>query len=125
MAVELDPRQFWPRLATIFKGWKEGGNGFGATATDETVDSLLIVIGKDDEENASPYSRSLALQLYLFSYALTESVLLFHADGTIHVLTSSKKKELLESMGTQSDDKALKVRQGVSRRDARVSSALL
>ncbi len=56
----------------------------------DIVDAFILCYGPDDDENE--YSRSLAIQLALFGYEITETILVFTVD-TLYIVTGPKKGE--------------------------------
>eukprot|EP00731_Ephydatia_muelleri_P026733 Em0018g833a len=84
--ANVDANAFADRLSKLYASWE---------SADEDnqwndMDALVVMVGRDDVL----YSKSTALQTWLFGYELTDTLCVFCANE-IHVLTSKKKADFL------------------------------
>lgn len=84
--ANVDAKAFGERLSKLYASWEstEEDNQWSG------MDALVVVVGRDDVL----YSKSTALQTWLFGYELTDTLCVFCANE-IHVLTSKKKADFL------------------------------
>ncbi|XP_063983531.1 FACT complex subunit spt16 isoform X1 [Diachasmimorpha longicaudata] len=90
--VVLDKETFFRRMKRLYTAWKEGDVG-----TDDSfskMDCLVSAVGTDED---IVYSKSMALQTWLFSYELTDTIMIL-ADDSINFLASKKKIEFLRKV---------------------------
>ncbi|KAF8975981.1 FACT complex subunit spt16 [Entomortierella lignicola] len=93
--VTIDARLFHRRAKGLVNHWKKSN---GAEDSFQNVSSLLVVLGNmSDEDNM--YQKTTALQIWLFGYELTQTLMLFTPD-TLHVVTGGNKAKILESLKT-------------------------
>jgi len=91
-APVVDPVVFVNRLERLYSSWEaeeqEEENQW------RKVDALSVVVGKDED---ILYSKSAALQTWLFGYELADTLCVFCAND-IHILSSKKKIEFLRPL---------------------------
>ncbi|KAG0242359.1 FACT complex subunit spt16 [Actinomortierella wolfii] len=90
--VQIDARLFHRRATGLVNYWKK------ANALDDTfqnVNSLFVLVGQADEELS--YSKSTALQIWLFGYELDQTLLVFTHE-VLHIVTGAKKAKILETL---------------------------
>ncbi|KAF9174824.1 FACT complex subunit spt16 [Mortierella sp. AD011] len=93
--VTIDARLFHRRARGLVNHWKKSN---GSDESFQNVSSLLVVLGNmTDEDNM--YQKTTALQIWLFGYELTQTLMLFTPD-TLHVVTGGNKAKILESLKT-------------------------
>lgn len=101
--VHLDKTLFWKRLSKLVSGWKKGGAFWGAN---NPFSVLMVAIGKRNEDVI--YSRTIALQLSLFGYELSDTILVL-CNTTLYICTSPKKVQILTTLGSASENGRLKL----------------
>ncbi|XP_034945404.1 FACT complex subunit spt16 isoform X1 [Chelonus insularis] len=90
--VSLDKETFFRRMKRLYTGWKDGEVG-----TDDSfskMDCLVSAVGTDED---IIYSKSMALQTWLLSYELTDTIMIL-AEECICFLSSKKKIEFLRQV---------------------------
>ncbi|XP_008559300.1 FACT complex subunit spt16 isoform X2 [Microplitis demolitor] len=90
--VSLDKETFFRRMKRLYNGWKDGEVG-----TDDSfskMDCLVSAVGTDED---IIYSKSMALQTWLLSYELTDTIMIL-AEDCICFLSSKKKIEFLRQV---------------------------
>ncbi|CAG5090888.1 Similar to dre4: FACT complex subunit spt16 (Drosophila melanogaster) [Cotesia congregata] len=90
--VSLDKETFFRRMKRLYNGWKDGEVG-----TDDSfskMDCLISAVGTDED---IIYSKSMALQTWLLSYELTDTIMIL-AEDCICFLSSKKKIEFLRQV---------------------------
>lgn len=101
--IELDKTAFFRRLKRLYSAWKDPS---GAIKHDEAaqslakVDCLMTSVGADEEVI---YSKSTALQTWLFGYELTDTISVFGIE-TVYFLASKKKIEFLKQVENVKED---------------------
>ncbi|XP_018348110.1 PREDICTED: FACT complex subunit spt16 isoform X3 [Trachymyrmex septentrionalis] len=96
--VSLDKDMFFRRMKRLYAAWKDGEVG-----TDDSfskMDCLVSAVGTDED---IVYSKSIALQTWLFSYELTDTIMIL-AEESINFLASKKKIEFLRKVENQNED---------------------
>ncbi|KAF9107211.1 FACT complex subunit spt16 [Mortierella sp. AM989] len=93
--VTIDARLFHRRARGLVNHWKKSN---GPDDSFQNVSSLLVVLGNMGEED-NMYQKTTALQIWLFGYELTQTLMLFTPD-TLHVVTGGNKAKILESLKT-------------------------
>ncbi|XP_024871777.1 FACT complex subunit spt16-like [Temnothorax curvispinosus] len=95
----LDKDMFFRRIKRLYAAWKDGEVG-----TDDSfskMDCLLSAVGTDfDEDEDRVYSKSTALQTWLFGYELLDTIMLV-AEDSINFLASKNKIEFLKKVENQ------------------------
>ncbi|XP_077975162.1 FACT complex subunit SPT16-like [Styela clava] len=88
MSVSLDIEAFYRRLKKIYTAWKDasGDDGFSKS------DAVVVAMGSDEDV---VYSKSTAIQTWLFGYELTDVILAF-CENSISFMASKKKIEFLK-----------------------------
>uniref|UniRef100_F1KW31 FACT complex subunit n=2 Tax=Ascaris suum TaxID=6253 RepID=F1KW31_ASCSU len=84
----VNKETFITRASKLYEYWKEG--------KDESlsmVDALVFMVGSD--EDASQYSKSNALQFWLYNYELNDTLTLFTKQG-FYFLASTRKAQFLQ-----------------------------
>lgn len=95
--IKLDKEVFWRRLNKIYGTWKKGGLS--------DVDALYVIVGAD--ENVV-YSKSTAVQTWLFGYELPDTLMLLCED-TVYFLASQKKIDFLKKVEGQENGFTVKL----------------
>lgn len=101
--IELDKAAFFRRLKRLYSAWKDPS---GTIKHDEAAqnlgkaDCLVTAVGADEEVI---YSKSTALQTWLFGYELTDTISVFGVE-TVYFLASKKKIEFLKQVENAKED---------------------
>ncbi|XP_011306258.1 FACT complex subunit spt16 isoform X2 [Fopius arisanus] len=90
--VVLDKETFFRRMKRLYTAWKEGDAGSDDSFS--KMDCLVSAVGTDED---IVYSKSMALQTWLFSYELTDTIMIL-AEDSINFLASKKKIEFLRKV---------------------------
>ncbi|KAL6266265.1 hypothetical protein P5V15_003125 [Pogonomyrmex californicus] len=96
--VSLDKDMFFRRMKRLYAAWKDGEVG-----TDDSfskMDCLISAVGTDED---IVYSKSIALQTWLLSYELTDTIMIL-AEESINFLASKKKIEFLRKVENQNTE---------------------
>lgn len=99
--VSIDQEAFGRRLKLFQERWKAEGGGFGS-ADDITA---IVVAGGSTHQDTLRYLKCTALQHWLFGYELPDTILAFTKDS-IHVVTSSKKGNLIQPLAGPAEEQA-------------------
>ncbi|KAF9426598.1 FACT complex subunit spt16 [Podila epigama] len=91
--VSIDARLFHRRARDLAHHWK---NSNGAEDSFHNVNSLLVLLGNMTEDD-NIYQKTTAMQIWLFGYELTQTLMLFTQD-TLHIVTGANKAKLLEPL---------------------------
>ncbi|XP_064546218.1 FACT complex subunit spt16 isoform X2 [Drosophila montana] len=86
----LDKESFVRRIKRLYTEWKAPSTGHDDALSN--LDCIMSVVGVDEDVI---YSKSMALQLWLLGYELTDTISVFASDA-IYFLTSKKKIEFLK-----------------------------
>ncbi|XP_014244216.1 FACT complex subunit spt16 isoform X2 [Cimex lectularius] len=95
--LTLDKDAFHRRISRLHKAYKSGTDGF------PEVDAIVSAIGSNDD---IVYSKSTALQTWLFGYELMDTVMVMTLEE-IHFLASKKKIEFLKQIEGTKDENGL------------------
>ncbi|KZC04875.1 FACT complex subunit spt16 [Dufourea novaeangliae] len=93
--VSVDKETFFRRMKRLYAAWKDGEVG-----TDDSfskMDCLVSSVGTDED---IVYSKSTALQTWLLSYELTDTIMIL-AEDSVNFLASKKKIEFLRKLENQ------------------------
>ncbi|KAF9581674.1 FACT complex subunit spt16 [Lunasporangiospora selenospora] len=91
--VTIDARLFHRRARGLVNHWKESN---GADDSFHNVNTLLVILGNVSEDD-NIYQKTTSMQIWLFGYELTQTLMLFTQD-TLHVVTGGNKAKILESL---------------------------
>ncbi|XP_023167184.1 FACT complex subunit spt16 isoform X2 [Drosophila hydei] len=86
----IDKESFVRRIKRLYTEWKAPSTGHDNVLSN--LDCIMSVVGVDEDVI---YSKSMALQLWLLGYELTDTISVFASDA-IYFLTSKKKIEFLK-----------------------------
>ncbi|KAF9916544.1 FACT complex subunit spt16, partial [Lobosporangium transversale] len=91
--ITIDARLFHRRARGLVNHWKKSN---GLEDSFQNVGSLLVILGNMSEED-NMYQKTTAMQIWLFGYELTQTLMLFTPDA-LHVVTGGNKAKILESL---------------------------
>ncbi|CAG0908513.1 unnamed protein product, partial [Cyprideis torosa] len=91
-SVSIDKDTFHKRLKRLHGLWKKAAD---STENFAKMDAFVSCLGEDDD---AKYSKSRAIQIWLFGYELADSVFVM-TDDQVLVLSSKKKIEFLKPVG--------------------------
>ncbi|VDM37361.1 unnamed protein product [Toxocara canis] len=86
--VTVNKETFISRASKLYDYWKEGSDEILPR-----VDALVFMVGSD--EDASQYSKSNALQYWLYNYELNDTLTIFTKEG-FYFLASARKAQFLQ-----------------------------
>ncbi|KPU77615.1 uncharacterized protein Dana_GF24952, isoform B [Drosophila ananassae] len=98
MSFVLDKEAFVRRVKRLYTEWKAPSTGHDDSLSN--LDCIMSVVGTDDDVI---YAKSMALQLWLLGYELTDTISVFASDA-IYFLTSKKKIEFLKQTQNISEE---------------------
>ncbi|XP_043248996.1 FACT complex subunit spt16 isoform X1 [Colletes gigas] len=96
--VSVDKDTFFRRMKRLYVAWKDGEVG-----TDDSfskMDCLVSAVGTDED---IVYSKSTALQTWLLSYELADTIMIL-AEESVNFLASKRKIEFLRKLENQKSE---------------------
>uniref|UniRef100_A0A336MRE7 FACT complex subunit n=1 Tax=Culicoides sonorensis TaxID=179676 RepID=A0A336MRE7_CULSO len=112
-SIELDKNVFYRRIKQLYSTWKEGTNIKHDDSLSK-VDCIVTTVGNDED---TIYSKSTALQTWLFGYELTDTISIF-AENCMVFLASKKKIEFLKPVeGVSKEDGVPEIKLLVRQKD--------
>ncbi|XP_066591471.1 FACT complex subunit spt16 isoform X2 [Prorops nasuta] len=96
--VSLDKETFFRRMKRLYAAWKEGEAGNDDSFS--KIDCLISAVGTDED---IVYSKSTALQTWLLTYELSDTIMIL-AEDSISFLASKKKIEFLKKVEAQKEE---------------------
>uniref|UniRef100_A0A8D8ZS31 FACT complex subunit n=1 Tax=Cacopsylla melanoneura TaxID=428564 RepID=A0A8D8ZS31_9HEMI len=100
MSVTIDKDAYKRRMEKIYKTWKEG---FPNKETENTLSQVDAVVTLFTGGEIMQYSKSSALQTWLFGYEITDMIMVF-TEKSILFLASKKKIEFLRQIADIKSD---------------------
>jgi len=100
MSIVIDKNNFWNRFGALYTSWKKGGPGWGGAKVGESTDAVVFLYGRSDDDGAL-YSRSSAIQLALLGVEISDMVIAFTADNTMHMLMGPKQIKIISTVGDE------------------------
>ncbi|XP_063704152.1 FACT complex subunit spt16 [Culicoides brevitarsis] len=101
-SIELDKSVFYRRIKQLYSAWKDG-KSIKHDDSLSKVDCIVTTVGNDED---MIYSKSTALQTWLFGYELTDTISIF-AENCIVFLASKKKIEFLKPVEGASKEEGI------------------
>lgn len=95
-AISLDKDAFFRRAKRFYQSWKNPSNEVNLSE----VDAIVFCVGSDDDVT---YSKSIALQTWLFGYELTDTIIVL-AEKSIQILASRKKVDFLKAIESSKEN---------------------
>lgn len=92
--ISLDKDAFFRRIKRIYDAWKKEETSGDNGAAFPSVDAVVIAVGQDEDVI---YSKSTAIQQWLFGYELADTVTVL-CESTVHFLASKKKIDFLKPL---------------------------
>lgn len=89
--ISLDKDAFFRRIKRIYDAWKKEETTEDNGTNFPSVDAVVIAVGQDEDVI---YSKSTAIQQWLFGYELADTVIVL-CESSIHFLASKKKIDFL------------------------------
>ncbi|KAK6109487.1 FACT complex subunit SPT16 N-terminal lobe domain family protein [Brugia pahangi] len=91
--VTINKELFLKRIAKLYDYWNNGND-----ENLSKVDALVFMVGNDDD--ASQYSKSNALQIWLYNYELNDMLAIF-TKNAVYFLASSRKALFFQPVGNE------------------------
>uniref|UniRef100_A0A914VZ60 FACT complex subunit n=1 Tax=Plectus sambesii TaxID=2011161 RepID=A0A914VZ60_9BILA len=85
--------RFLSRIGKLYECWNKAEND-----TWDKLDALVFMVGSDDAD--VPYSKSTALQTWLFGYEMADTLTVMTRDS-VHFLASSRKAQFLKPIESE------------------------
>lgn len=95
--VKIDEDAFCRRLKSLYDSWVANPEAWSG------VNAFAVPAGSTSEELR--YTKSLAMQLWLFGYELPDTIMVF-LKHSVHFITSGKKASLLQSLADAAQQQA-------------------
>nr|CAB3266708.1 FACT complex subunit SPT16 [Phallusia mammillata] len=95
MSTTLDKESFFKRLKKFYSLWKKGGSDAFSKS-----DAVVVSMGTDEDV---VYAKTTSLQIWLFGYELTDTVMVFCKEKILF-LSSKKKVEFLKAAANDDDN---------------------
>ncbi|XP_078365662.1 FACT complex subunit SPT16-like isoform X1 [Oculina patagonica] len=92
--ISLDKDAFFRRIKRFYDAWKKEETAEGNGAAFPSVDAVVIAVGQDEDVI---YSKSTAIQQWLFGYELADTVTVL-SESSVHFLASKKKIDFLKPL---------------------------
>lgn len=92
--ISLDKDAFFRRIKRIYDAWKKEETTEDNGAAFPSVDAVVIAVGQDEDVI---YSKSTAIQQWLFGYELADTVTVL-CKSSVHFLASKKKIDFLKPL---------------------------
>ncbi|KAJ6221120.1 hypothetical protein RDWZM_006932 [Blomia tropicalis] len=94
----IDKDAFFRRIRRLYSAWKQ--SSIEEYSNLHKCDAIVVVVGEDQD---IVYSKSTAIQTWLFGYEMTDFVLVF-CKKSIHILASKKKIDFLKNIESSKEN---------------------
>ncbi|PVU99977.1 hypothetical protein BB559_000235 [Furculomyces boomerangus] len=95
--IVIDSSRFNKRIKKLLDSWKDSKNEFSKF---EDLDAIILLPG--DQKDEEPYTKTKALQNWLFGYEFPRTLMVF-TKTTLYFAASSKKAQILEGIKPQGE----------------------